>query len=113
MMLPMISAIATGRPKPRSAAAPAPFPVGCATGGGGAAASPGGSRGASVKAHLFLDRWRFSFSIDDGGLYRRQGLRTLVFRTESLPEWLRKASYNDARVIGGTLLTSKVAIHKL
>src|SRR6516225_10803677 len=59
MMLPMISAIATGRPKPPPAAAPAPSPPGwvgatAASGPRGATGVSGRSRGVSVIAHSHL-----------------------------------------------------------
>src|SRR5215471_15893140 len=56
MMLPMISATATGRPKPPPVAAPVPSPPGwgaatAASGGQGATGASGRSRGVSVMAH--------------------------------------------------------------
>src|SRR5262249_37650640 len=64
MMLPMMSAIATGRPKPPPAAAPAPSPPGWggatgASGARGATGASGRSRGVSVMAHSLLYERRF------------------------------------------------------
>src|SRR5262244_1224385 len=61
MMLPMISAIATGRPKPPPAAAPAPSPRGwvgatAASGVTGTTGASGRYRGGSVLGHsLFFE----------------------------------------------------------
>src|SRR5215831_16368148 len=85
MMLPMISAIATGRPKPPPAAAPAPSPLGWvgATAGSGVTGTTGASgrsRGVSVMAHSLLYERRFFPLIPHGKSVkkRRQTLLELM-----------------------------------